>query len=391
MISYQKASIAQIDVNARVVLLRVDFNVPLQNGQISDDARIIASLPTIRDLLNRGAKQIVLLSHLGRPIGRDEALSLKPIRERLANLLAMPVGFSEATLNFQSSERVVLCENLRFWPGEAKNDLAFAQELVSATGADLFVQDGFSVCHRSTATTDAITRLLPSYASAALIREYQAVGGFFNQAKSPIVAIIGGAKISDKLALLKQMIKRADQIFVGGALANTLLLAQGKPVGSSLVEYDQESEIESIKQLLLAENKKLFLPNDVVVADDKMALGGQNKVLDAVLGSDKILDIGSSSQMILSQLIANAGAVIWNGTMGYAENPAFAMGSETIIKALLASRPQAVIGGGDTLAFINQNQPNLKYDKLFISTGGGAMLDLLSRGRLVGIDCLLDA
>lgn len=391
MTKFQKAGIADVDVSDKVVLVRVDFNVPMTGNDITDDSRIVASVPTIRDLIDRGAKQVVLLSHLGRPEGRDEHFSLKPVKDRLAGLLGLPVGFSEPTEAFLATEQVVLCENLRFWPGEADNSADFARNLVVATGASLFVQDGFSVCHRASATTDAITKLLPSYASVGLIREVTAIDNFFATAKKPVVAIVGGAKISDKLPLLKQMIKQADQIFVGGALANTLLMASGKPIGSSLAEHDLTAEIAEINQLLAQENKKLFLPNDVVVALDLQALGGENKTVDAVRGADRILDIGSSTQMILGQLIANAGAVIWNGTLGYTENPAFAAGSATVIRGLLSSKPQAVIGGGDTLAFINREQSNLAYDGLFISTGGGAMLDLLADGKLVGIDCLLDA
>ena len=391
MTKYQKASIADVDVSGQVVLVRVDFNVPMSGNEITDDSRIVASLPTIRDLIDRGAKQVVLLSHLGRPEARDERFSLKPIKDHLASLLGLPVGFSEPTEAFLAAEQVVLCENLRFWPGEADNSADFARNLVVATGASLFVQDGFSVCHRASATTVAITQILPSYASAGLIREAMAIGNFFATAKKPIVAIIGGAKISDKLPLLKQMIKQADQIFVGGALANTLLMANGKPIGSSLAEHDMAAEIAEINQLLAQENKKLFLPSDVVVATDLHSLGGENKLVEAVRGVDRILDIGSSTQMVLGQLIANAGGVIWNGTLGYSENPAFSAGSAAVIRGLLGSKPQAVIGGGDTLAFINHEQPNLAYDGLFISTGGGAMLDLLADGKLVGIDSLLDA
>ena len=207
MIKYQKASIEDVDVTGRVVLLRVDFNVPILNGAITDDSRIIASLPTIRDLIGREVKQVIVLSHLGRPEGPEEAFSLKPIRERLEGLLGLPVGFDEPTEAFSRMDQVVLCENLRFWKGEEKNNQDFAQNLIKATKADLFVQDGFSVCHRTTATTEVITRLLPSYASAGLIQEYEAINQFIEDAPRPLVAVLGGAKISDKIDFVKRMVE----------------------------------------------------------------------------------------------------------------------------------------------------------------------------------------
>ncbi len=391
MIKYQKASIDNIDVAGKVVLLRVDFNVPISSGVIADDSRIVASLPTIRDLIGREAKQIVILSHLGRPEGREEAFSLKPVRERLEGLLGLPVGFDEPTEAFSCRDQVVLCENLRFWPGEEKNDSGFAQNLITATGADLFVQDGFSVCHRTTATTEAVTRLLPSYASAGLIKEYKSIDQFIENAPRPLVTILGGAKISDKIGFVKRMVELADQVFVGGALGNTFLRASGKPVGSSLVEYDQETVIKEINQLVASERKALFLPTDVKVASDELAGASENKRVEAVLGQDKILDIGDASAMVLGQLVANAGSIIWNGPLGYTENPTFEAGSEVIVRSLSASEKPALIGGGDTLAFVKREQPNLNYDGLILSTGGGAMLELIGSGRLVGVDCLLDA
>lgn len=390
MIQYKKAIITAVDVTNKVVLARVDFNVPISGGEISDDTRIAVSLPMIRDLIDRGAKQIILLSHMGRPEGPSEALSLKPVKDRLEALLGLRIGFSEPTEAFLASEQVVLCENVRFWPGEVNNDMEFAQKLVTATGAELFVQDGLSVCHRSSATVEAITHLLPSYASASLVREYEAITGFVEKAARPLVTILGGAKISDKLGFAKQMIKVSDQIFFGGALATTFLRADGKPVGSSLVEYDQEEKIAEIKQVAQNEGKAIFLPIDVKTADNEQAMLAGNKLVDAVIGTDKILDIGESSSMVLGQLIANAGAVIWNGPVGYTENPVFEGGSERIVNTLVASQKPALVGGGTTLSFVHKEHPDLKYDGLILSTAGGAMLDLLAEGHLIGVDCLLD-
>lgn len=391
MIQYNKALITSVEVAGKVVLVRVDFNVPLDRGNIVDDARIVASLPTIRDLLAREAKQVVLLSHLGRPEGPEEALSLKPIKERLEALLGLKVGFSEPTAAFSSSEQLVLCENTRFWPGEESNSSEFAQELVTATGADLFVQDGFSVTHRKAATVEAITHLLPSYASVGLMNQHDAIMQFMKNPPRPLVAIIGGAKMSDKIGFIKQIIKLADQVFIGGALANTFLRAQGKPVGSSLVDYDQEEIIAEIEALAKTEKKPLFLPTDVRVAENKQAADGENKLVEAVLGQDQILDIGQASAMVVQQLVANAGAVIWNGPVGYVENPVFEDGSEVILRTLAATKRPALIGGGDTLAFVDREHPGLAYEGLVLSTGGGAMLDLLANGHLIGIDSLLDA
>lgn len=380
-----KQVITQTEVQNRVVLVRMDYNVPLRDGKIEDDSRIRAGLSTILDLLSRDAKQIVLISHLGRPEARDEALSLKPVRDSLEVLLELKVGFWQLTERLSSPERVVLGENLRFWPGEESNSTEFAQRLVDLTGAELFVQDGFSVCHRETATTAAIIELLPSYASQKLADEYQTVAEFLPRAKKPILAVLGGAKLSDKLGFVEAMIRQADQIFVGGALAHPFLVADGKNVGSSLMEDGQIDRAKTIMDLAKSQSKGLFLPSDVKVQ------GQENKLVDAVVSGDKILDLGDTTRGVLARLIEGAGSVIWNGNLGYTEDFQFRAGSSIIVKKLAELEKPALIGGGDTVGFINQFEPKLDYDGLVISTGGGAMLDLLANGHLIGVDGLLDA
>ncbi len=385
--SFDKQIISTINVKDKVVLVRVDYNVPLEkNGSIADDKRIRSSLPTIQDLLDRGAKQIILLSHMGRPNGYDPNLSLLKVANCLAELIELPVAF-EPDINFlRSSEKLVMFENLRFHSGEKANSLEFAQKIVDTTGADLFVQDGFSVCHRQTATTDQICTILPSYASEKVADEYQAIAEFVKNIKSPRLAILGGAKISDKIDFIKKLAEKSDYIVVGGALANIFLQADGIDIGSSLFEPNQQQIVQQIRQI--AADKVLLLPEDVVVGDDLAYKSGEPRVVGNVAPQEMILDIGAKTQAKMRDLIAQAGSVIWNGNLGYTENPVFQFGTSMVVDALAEFKTPALIGGGDIVGFINQFDPDFNYDGLVVSTGGGAMLELVANETLVGIESL---
>lgn len=388
--NFNKQIISSVDVKDKVVLVRVDYNVPLEaNGSIADDKRIRASLDTIRNLIDREAKQVILLSHMGRPKGYDASVSLAKVAVRLEKLLERKVEFIKDFHGFNANEKVVLLENLRFWDGEAENSLEFAQEIVKETGADLFVEDGFSVCHRASATTVAICEVLPAYASQKLADEYTAIQNFTSNMKRPVLAIMGGAKISDKIEFAKVLANISDQMVIGGAMANIFLNEDGVKIGNSLIEENQSDVVKEIKSIM--SDKELVLPIDVVVGDDLKYKSGSPRELNDIEDDEMILDLGLKTQDKIIELIRNSGSVVWNGNLGYTENPVFQSGTSVVVEALDIYEKPALIGGGDTVGFINQLNPDLNYDGLVISTGGGAMLDLVATGNLIGVDSLLDA
>ncbi len=401
-----KKTIRDVPLEGTTVLLRADYNVPLKaDGTIHDDFRIRASLPTIRRLLKDGCK-VVIIAHLGRPEGRDPKLSLEPAAQRLAELLKEPVRFVDQTVGSKvkmaikraPARGVIVLENLRFHAEEEANDESFARKLASDTGARYFVQDGFGVVHRDHASTAAITLLLPSVAGLLLEKEYVSIMGAMKHPKRPLVAIMGGAKVSEKIQVVDELVGVADKLLIGGAMANTFLAARGHDVGASKYEDDQLDVIKAIykavdeKVGLGAENDFLRLPTDVVVArsiDDP----ADHRVVtvDNVEQDDKILDMGPETIKSYVDAIGTAGTVIWNGTMGYAELAVFAKGSAAIAEALASSDVESIIGGGDTADFV------LHWDKKkgdsfsHVSTGGGASLELMADGKLPGIEHLLDA
>lgn len=401
-----KRLVDQFDFKNKTVLVRTDYNVPLKNGQIQNDMRIRASLGVIRSLMVAGARKIILTSHLGRPAGRgyETELSLAPVAQRLSQLLDQSVGLVPQWLDLPPgqlpAERIILLENLRFWPGEADNDPTFAQQLVAATGAEVFVQDGFAVAHRQSATTDAITKLLPSYASDNFKQEYLAVGGFLQTADRPLMAIVGGAKISDKIDFLVKLASEVDYLVIGGAMANVFLAEAGFEIGKSLVESNQSAAVQSVYQAWTGAGKsldRLILPSDVLAVADLQAEVAIAKPLGRLEPGDIIGDIGPDTTAKIITLIKQASAVLWNGNLGYSENPQLAKGSAAIVTALMQNRTPALIGGGDTVGFVdnfttkNQTvaQSNL-YPELFLSTGGGASLELLAYGELPGAKGLLN-
>lgn len=401
---FYKQTIHGVDLRNRTVLVRVDYNVPLKkNGVISDDLRIRASLPTIRYLLEQGCK-IVLISHLGRPKGRDAKYSLRPVAGRLAELLGHPVRFVDDCVGDKVRQAiksfpggVILLENLRFYSEEEAGDDTFARALARASGADYFVQDGFAVTHRAHASTKEIVLCLPGVAGDLVVHEYETITKAMENPKRPLVAVVGGAKVSDKISLIYRLIERADRILIGGAMANTFLAYLGNDMRQSRVEPDQESAIKAI--IKAAETKVgadkiwqfLLLPQDVAVGEIDGSIRRETKVSELSPG-DNALDVGTQTIGKFAEVISHAGTVIWNGTLGYAENPIYAIGSARVALAIAQNQGvTSIIGGGDTADFVldwdGQGGANFTH----VSTGGGASLALMAGEALPGIDSLLDA
>lgn len=400
-----KKTIEDVPLQGKTVLLRADYNVPLlPNGEIADDLRIRASLPTVKKLLAEGCK-VVIMSHLGRPEGRDPKLSLRPVAVRLASLLGKPVRFVDQAIGDRAKvavktaprNSVILLENLRFYSGEEVNDEAFAKQLVAATGARYFVQDGFGVVHRAHASTSAITQLLPSVAGLLLEREYMTITKAMKQPARPFVAVIGGAKVSDKVAVITQLINKADTIIITGAPANTFFAYRGMSIGKSKYEPGMESVIKEIYAKAVKKVGKenvddfLVLPTDLAVAKkiDKSEPRQDKKVGE--LGADELaLDVGDETIEHIAKLVEAAKTVIWNGTLGVAELPQFAHGSARLALTL-ATHPEitSIVGGGDTADFVLDWDARKGESFTHVSTGGGASLELMAGEKLPGIESLL--
>lgn len=400
-----KLTIRDVPLDNQTVLVRADYNVPMSdNGEIDDDLRIRASLPTIRYLLKRGCK-IVIISHLGRPKGRDATFTLEPVAQRLAHLLKHDVRFVDDCVGdkvYQAVKRapkssITVLENLRFYAEEEADDHEFARKLIKATGARYFVQDGFGVVHRAHASTHAITLFVPSVSGLLLEKEYATITEAIHAPKQPLVAVMGGAKVSDKIPLIERFVEIADTIVVGGALSNTFLAHRGVPMGASMVEEDQFVEIDRIYQVVRDKGVSslddfIVLPSDAAVAPSIEDAHVRRVVdLDSI-GDNDMLDIGDESIKTMLEIIKTAGTVIWNGTLGYAEEPAFAKGSAALAQAL-ASHPEitSIIGGGDTADFVLRWDKNKGESFTHVSTGGGASLELMSGNKMPGIESLLDA
>lgn len=405
--TFFKQTIKTVPLQGQTVLLRADYNVPLNSdGTIADDFRIRASLPTISELLKDGCK-VVIISHLGRPEGRDTSLTLEPVAARLAQLLGEPVRFVDQVVGDKAmmaikrapKRGVIVLENLRFDAREEANDEGFARELAKASGARYFVQDGFGVVHRAHASTAAITMLLPSVAGLLLEREYTSIMNALKAPKRPLVAVMGGAKVSDKIALVKRFIEVADTVVIGGAMANTILAHRGARMGMSKVEPDQGQVIDEIYAAAEAKvgaekvDELIVLPTDVAVADKLESDALRREVpVDGVGEGDFALDIGAGSIARLVGVVDAAQTVIWNGTLGYAEFPNFSHGSARLALAL-ATHPQivSIIGGGDTADFALNWDARNGESFSHVSTGGGASLELMAGEKLPGIESLLDA
>lgn len=389
---FNKKTVRDIDVKGKKVFVRVDFNVPVKDGVVGDDTRIRAALPTIQYLLDQGAA-VILASHLGRPKGGpDPKYSLKPVADYLANLLGKPVAFAEDCIGPVAEAAaaalkpgdVLVLENTRFHPEEEKNDEGMSKALAKL--ADIYVNDAFGTAHRAHASTAGIAAYLPAVAGFLLEKEIKYLGQAIDDPKRPFVAILGGAKISDKIGVIKNLLKKADTILIGGGMANTFFKAQGYPLADSLVE---EEALETARQLLAEGKDKIRLPVDVVIAD-KFDADAQSRVMPvgAVPDGWRILDIGPETVASYAKVISGAGTVVWNGPMGVFEFPRFAEGTYGIAKAVASSGAISVIGGGESVAAINQS--GLADKITHISTGGGASLEMLEGLELPGVAALAD-
>jgi len=368
------------DLDGKRVLVRVDFNVPLEDGHITDDVRIRAALPTIERLRERGAR-LLLVSHLGRPKDRDPALSLKPVAERLAELLETEVQLAPDLDDVPDGD-VVMLENIRYEPGETKNDPELAKRLAAL--ADAYVDDAFGSAHRAHASTEGVAHLLPSAAGLLLQNEVETLTGILEHPGRPLVAIVGGAKVTDKIGVLEAFLDRADAILIGGAMAFPFLSVQGHSIGESLCA---DEDLAPARALLQNGEEKLRLPVDLILgrsfdADtERVELDGVD-VLDGWMG----LDIGPHTGEAYAQEIANAGSVFWNGPMGAFELEPFARGTRKVAEAVAAAQGTTVVGGGDSAAALEKF--GLADRVTHLSTGGGASLELIEGKTLPGVEVL---
>ena len=393
--SFAKASVRDAEVEGRRVLVRVDFNVPLADGTVTDDSRIRAALPTIELLRERGAK-LVLVSHLGRPDGLDPDLSLAPAAARLGELIEADVRMApsvvgpavEALVEELAPGEALMLENSRFEPGETANDAEFARALAAL--GDLYVNDAFGAAHRSHASTEGVARLLPAYAGLLLEREVGELDALRENPPQPMRLVLGGAKVSDKIGVISHFLDLADRIMIGGAMAFSFFKRQGLPVGSSLVD---EASVEAAGDILTqaAESPcELVLPLDLVLGREFSAqtevreLDG-TEVPDGWMG----LDIGSRTARAYADAISSAGTVFWNGPMGAFELEPFAAGTRAVAEAMAAAPGTTVAGGGDSVAALDRFGLTDRID--WVSTGGGAALEFLEGCELPGIEALLDS
>ncbi|MDD2301314.1 MAG: phosphoglycerate kinase [Eubacteriales bacterium] len=393
-----KKSIIQTEVSGRKVLVRCDLNVPMEAGKISDDTRILASLPTIRYLLEHGAS-VILMSHLGRPKGLPKAeFTLRPVAEKLAELLGRDVVFvpSSEVVDDEVREkaaalqpgRVMLLENLRFRAEEEANDPDFAKALAEL--GNLFVNDAFGTAHRAHASTAGITAFLPAVCGLLIEKELKFLGDALETPGRPLVAILGGSKVGDKIGVIESLIRKADKVIIGGGMAYTFLKANGGRIGNSLVEEDKLALARSLQKEAEKNGVELLLPVDNKIGDAFDA-GCDTQIADAMGIPDGWMgmDIGPKTITLFTEAIRDAATVIWNGPMGVFEFPAFEEGTRAIARAMAESGGITIIGGGDSAAAVTQF--GLADSMSHISTGGGASMEFLEGKTLPGVDALLDA
>jgi phosphoglycerate kinase len=391
-----KLSIEQVDLGGRRVFLRADLNAPLEHGAVSDDTRLSAVLPTIRLALDRGAS-VVLASHLGRPKGGpDPKYSLKPVAERLEALLERPVPLApdcvgddvERLARALTPGQLLLLENLRFHPEEEANDDAFAARLGGL--ADVYVNDAFAAAHRAHASIAAITRhLQPAAAGLLMQRELDALGRLLQAPARPLVAVLGGAKVSDKIALVEHLLSKVDALLIGGGMAFTFLRALGHGVGKSLVEVDRVEMARSTLETARRRGVQIVLPVDAVVAGGLDSPSGRAVSVRDIPAEQMGLDLGPLSVERFAAVLKGAKTIVWNGPMGVFEKPAFATGTVALARAVAESAAFSVIGGGDTVAAVNQAGVASRIG--YISTAGGAFLEFLEGRTLPGVEALTEA
>jgi phosphoglycerate kinase len=391
-----KKTIRDIEVTGKRVLVRVDFNVPLENGKITDDTRIREALPTIRYLREKKAK-IILISHLGRPKGKiNEKYRLTPVAQRLQELLGVPVlkvddcigDKPAAAVKAMQPGEVILLENVRFYPEEEKNDPAFAQKLSLLT--DIFVNDAFGTAHRAHASTEGVAHFLPAVMGFLMEKEVKMLTKILTSPEHPFMAILGGAKVSDKIGVVKNLLGKVDGLLMGGGLANTFLRAQGYSVGKSPVEEDKIKTAGEIINLAKSRRVKIILPVDVVIVSEGEAADKIKIVkVDEVPAEGQIFDLGPESIRAFKVALQGTKTIFWNGPLGVFEQEAFAGGTLAIARAIAEYNLTSVVGGGDTLAAIRQAGVAQKITHL--STGGGASLEFLEGKVLPGLAALSDA
>lgn len=389
---FNKKMVSDLDVKGKKVIVRVDFNVPIKDGKINDDTRITAALPTINYLLDHDAA-VILMSHLGRPKSKDDLqFSLQPVADHLASLISAPVKFAadcrgevakQAAESLKPGEVLVL-ENTRFYPEETKNDEQMSKDLASL--ADIFVNDAFGSAHRAHSSTTGIAGYLPSAAGFLMEKEIQYLGNAIADPVRPFVAILGGAKISDKIGVIENLLKTADRILIGGGMANTFLKAQGYELADSLVE---DEVLETAEKLLSRSEGKILLPVDLTLGDKFDAEAELTHIpIGNVPAGWRVLDIGPLTVQLFDDVIGSAGTVVWNGPMGVFEFPKFAKGTFDVAQSVANSQAISIIGGGDSVSAINQS--GLSDKITHISTGGGASLEMLEGLELPGLAALDD-
>lgn len=402
--SFAKKTIRDVPLEHKTVLVRADYNVPMRGGKIADDYRTVQSLPTLHFLIKAGCK-VVVIAHLGRPKGKlNKALSLEPIAQHLSELLGQKVIFvpdcigdrvKVAVKNAKPGD-VLLLENVRFHAGDETNDAVFAKQLAQDSTAEYFVQDGFGVVHRAHASTEGITHFLPSVAGLLLEKEVTTITGVMKNPKRPLIAVLGGAKVSDKITVIQRFVEIADRIIIGGAMANTFFKYRGWEIGKSVYEDGEDQLIERIyadaRHKTADVDDFILLPTDVAVAP-AIGEGHKRTIIDAhqVQPNDYILDMGPTSTDVMLAHIKQAATVVWSGTLGYTEDIVFAYASAKLATALAAQKEHtfSVVGGGDTADFVLHWDKNGGKSFGLVSTGGSASLELMAGQALPGIAALL--
>jgi phosphoglycerate kinase len=387
-----KLPITSVDVAGKKVLVREDFNVPMADGKITDDTRIKAAIPTLRDLMHRGAT-VVVMSHLGRPTGPDPKLSLRPVARELSTHLWGEVPFVPDCVGPQAQSavarlqpgKVLLLENVRFHPEEEKNDPEFARQL--ASHGEIFVNDAFAASHRAHASVVGVANYLPAYAGQLMIAELNALHQAIDNPARPVIAVIGGAKVSTKINLFNNLVTKVDAMLIGGAMANTFLKAQGYPTGRSLVE---DGALEAANDVWKIFGSRLVLPVDLVGAEQFQA-GTPTRIFPAhaVEPSWMALDIGPQSVALFAERVRGSGTIVWNGPMGVFEIPDFSAGTRAVGEAIASSGAYTLVGGGDTAAAVEQLGLAGRFS--WVSTGGGATLEYLEGRELPGVAILKEA